>query len=174
MNMSLLRNTELSNTTVHYYLYDYWVKECDPRTQHFLLAKGGPERLLSVLLIWLLFVTRIGPNLMKNRRPLELRSVLFVYNIFMVVSNAYFFCRSIRWLDFGRKLYEFEFPPRNDNSQETLQQIDEVYLYAITKFIDLLDTVFFVLRKKSSHITFLHVYHHFMVPVFAWVSNLTS
>jgi elongation of very long chain fatty acids protein 4 len=28
---------------------------------------------------------------------------------------------------------------------------------------------FFVLRKKTSQITFLHVYHHAFTPVWAWV-----
>lgn len=32
--------------------------------------------------------------------------------------------------------------------------------YFINKTFDLCDTVFFVLRKKQSHVTFLHVYHH--------------
>nr|XP_018914890.1 PREDICTED: elongation of very long chain fatty acids protein AAEL008004-like isoform X3 [Bemisia tabaci]XP_018914891.1 PREDICTED: elongation of very long chain fatty acids protein AAEL008004-like isoform X3 [Bemisia tabaci] len=36
------------------------------------------------------------------------------------------------------------------------------------KIIDLLDTVFFVLRKKQSHITVLHVYHHTCMAVGTW------
>lgn len=32
--------------------------------------------------------------------------------------------------------------------------------YFINKTFDLFDTTFFVLRKKQSHVTFLHVYHH--------------
>lgn len=34
------------------------------------------------------------------------------------------------------------------------------YCYYILKVTDLLDTVFMVLRKKYSHVSFLHVYHH--------------
>lgn len=34
------------------------------------------------------------------------------------------------------------------------------YMYFLLKLIDLLDTVFFVLRKKTNQITFLHKYHH--------------
>jgi len=38
------------------------------------------------------------------------------------------------------------------------------YLYHLNKLLDLLDTIFFVLRKKPRQITFLHVFHHvFMV-----------
>lgn len=35
------------------------------------------------------------------------------------------------------------------------------------KLVDLLDTVFFVLRKKQNQITFLHVYHHMSVVLLA-------
>lgn len=44
------------------------------------------------------------------------------------------------------------------------------YLYFINKIIDLLDTIFFVLRKSNKQITFLHVYHHvMMVYTIYWV-----
>lgn len=44
-----------------------------------------------------------------------------------------------------------------------------VYLYFICKLTELLDTVFFVLRKKNRQITFLHVFHHALMPVCAWI-----
>ncbi len=40
----------------------------------------------------------------------------------------------------------------------------------ISRFVDLLDTVFFALRKKESQITSLHLYHHTVVPILCWVS----
>ncbi|TGZ51829.1 Elongation of very long chain fatty acids protein [Temnothorax longispinosus] len=40
--------------------------------------------------------------------------------------------------------------------------------YFFSKIIELLDTVFFVLRKKQNQITFLHVYHHTITAVFSW------
>ncbi|XP_054160054.1 elongation of very long chain fatty acids protein 7-like [Oppia nitens] len=156
--------------TINYYLNDYWLQECDPRTRDYWLARDGPQWLAVVMFSWLLFVTRIGPHLMANRKPFELRTVMFAYNVFMVLSNAYFFLLSIRWLGYGRRLFEFEFPSAADKSAGTLQQIDETVLYAYTKFVDLVDTVFFVLRKKHSHLTFLHLYHHFMVPVLGWAA----
>ncbi|CAG2117345.1 unnamed protein product, partial [Medioppia subpectinata] len=172
---------------MRYYFYDYWLKECDPRTRTHFISRGGPERCLAIMLLWLLFVTRLGPNMMRNRKPMDLRGVIlgpnmmrnrkpmdlrgvmFVYNTFMVAINGYFFVRSILWLDFGQKLLDFEFPANDDYSPKTLNKIDEHVMYCYTKYIDLLDTIFFVLRKKNTHISFLHVYHHFMVPVLAWV-----
>lgn len=42
------------------------------------------------------------------------------------------------------------------------------YWYMIAKMIDLLDTIFFVLRKKSNQISFLHIYHHTITFTFSW------
>lgn len=44
-----------------------------------------------------------------------------------------------------------------------------VWLYYICKITELLDTVFFVLRKKQNQITFLHVYHHTLMPFCGFV-----
>lgn len=34
------------------------------------------------------------------------------------------------------------------------------YFYFLVKVIDLMDTIFFVLRKKFNQVSFLHMYHH--------------
>lgn len=48
-----------------------------------------------------------------------------------------------------------------------------VYLYLLNKILDLMDTVFFVLRKSYKQITFLHVYHHVMMVYSTfWVFRL--
>lgn len=39
------------------------------------------------------------------------------------------------------------------------------YLYFSLKLSDLLDTVFFVLRKKTNQVSFLHLYHHSMMAL---------
>lgn len=44
-----------------------------------------------------------------------------------------------------------------------------VWLYYMAKIIELLDTVFFVLRKKTSQVSFLHLYHHSLMPVCAFI-----
>lgn len=42
------------------------------------------------------------------------------------------------------------------------------WLYYIAKIIELLDTVFFVLRKNQHQVTFLHVYHHTVMVMWAY------
>lgn len=41
-----------------------------------------------------------------------------------------------------------------------VQVAEVLWWYYFSKLIEFLDTIFFVLRKKTSQITFLHVYHH--------------
>merc|ERR1712203_1295675 len=40
--------------------------------------------------------------------------------------------------------------------------------YFFSKFIDYLDSFFFVLRKKWGHLSTLHVVHHGIMPFTAW------
>ncbi|CAM6031263.1 unnamed protein product, partial [Sphagnum compactum] len=42
--------------------------------------------------------------------------------------------------------------------------LNAVWLYYMCKVIELLDTVFFVLRKKQNQVSFLHIYHHTLMP----------
>ena len=42
------------------------------------------------------------------------------------------------------------------------------YCFYISKIVDFLDTVFFILRKKDNQITFLHLYHHTIMPLSVW------
>ena len=44
-----------------------------------------------------------------------------------------------------------------------------LWWYYISKLVEFLDTVFFILRKKDNQISFLHVYHHAsMFPIW-WI-----
>lgn len=45
-----------------------------------------------------------------------------------------------------------------------------VYQYFIVKIIDMVDTVFFVLRKKQNQVSFLHVYHHTAMVLAGWIA----
>lgn len=42
------------------------------------------------------------------------------------------------------------------------------YFYFVAKLTELLDTVFFVLRKKERQVSFLHLYHHTVMPIISW------
>lgn len=48
--------------------------------------------------------------------------------------------------------------------------IHEFWWYGtMLRFVELVETVFFVLRKKQRQISFLHVYHHISTIIIFWV-----
>jgi elongation of very long chain fatty acids protein 4 len=46
--------------------------------------------------------------------------------------------------------------------------VNVLWYYYISKLIDLVDTVFFALRKKDNQITVLHIFHHMTMFPYAW------
>lgn len=50
-----------------------------------------------------------------------------------------------------------------------LQIAAALWWYYVSKGIEYLDTVFFILRKKFNQISFLHVYHHFTMFTLWWI-----
>ena len=157
-----------------YYLSQYWNDKCDPRTIDLPLMNGGPWKLLAILMVYTYFVTKLGPKLMSGRNAFELRPQMFLYNVTMVLINIIFLYQSLQWLENGTRLLDFKFPDNRYRSDKTMQIIRMFHYYFYTKFVDLIDTVIFVLRKKENHVTFLHVYHHVSVPVICWISLWVS
>lgn len=131
---------------------------CDPRTC-YLPFTGSPLPMAAVLGLYLYFVLSLGPRLMKDRKPFELRTVMLVYNAVQVLCCGYIFRESIRLAWWGHYSYICE-PLSMEMEPFDFQVAWTVWLYFMLKLVDLLDTVFMVLRKNFHQITFLHVYHH--------------
>lgn len=155
---------------VNYFFNEFWEKEGDPRVKQFPLLKEGPQEMLYIMISYLFFVKYLGPYLMSNRKPFELRNLMLVYNVIMVFVNAYFFIEGFICLEFGGALRRTEFPDKNDYSLHALRCVNSGFHYYLSKYVDLLDTIFFVLRKKDSQVTFLHLYHHTSVPTLGWIA----
>lgn len=43
------------------------------------------------------------------------------------------------------------------------------YFFFFLKVVDLIETIFFILRKKNNQVSFLHVYHHAGVVFFGYI-----
>ncbi|KAH6927191.1 hypothetical protein HPB50_000823 [Hyalomma asiaticum] len=150
-------------------LYDNFWSRRDPRTEGW----GGiadSKFVLPLLLAYIYFVTIGGPNWMKDRKPFKLKRVVLVYNVFTVLANAYFAVRVFQaaylsghysWLCQG---INYDSPSERD-----IEILRLVWWYCLVRVADFLDTVFFVLRKKNSQITFLHVSHHTFIVFSGWL-----
>ena len=54
------------------------------------------------------------------------------------------------------------------DSYDGMFALDMTWWYFFSKFIDYFDSLFFLLRKKFTHLSMLHVIHHGIMPLTAW------
>ncbi|GAB0094764.1 Elongation of very long chain fatty acids protein [Sergentomyia squamirostris] len=161
--MALVINFIYSN--IHYLFYEYQ----DERTEKFVL-----HTLPQVVLIiggYLYFIKSLGPRFMEKRKPYELKNVLIVYNSLQVVLNI---CLGVygTYYSYWRGGWDiFCEPIRKDFTYQGYRVAYVMYGYYLLKVFDLLDTVFFLLRKRYNQITFLHVYHHAMMVFGTFVAT---
>ncbi|XP_040000377.1 ELOVL fatty acid elongase 8a isoform X2 [Xiphias gladius] len=117
----------------------------DKRTDHWLLVYSPVP--ISLIFSCYLIIIWVGPKLMAKRQPVNLKPVLIVYNFAMVCLSAYMF-------------YEFTASSWLARYSLLCQPVD----YSDSP---LAMRIFFILRKKNSQLTFLHVYHH-ATMIFNW------
>ncbi|KAM6985116.1 very long chain fatty acid elongase 7-like [Aplochiton taeniatus] len=145
-------------------LYEEALKRADPRVAEWPLMES-PVPQTIIIATYIYFVTTLGPRLMENRKPFQLKNAMIVYNFSIVAFSLYMIYEYLMsgWAtgySYRCELVDYESPMG-------LRMAWTCWLYFFSKFIEMLDTVFFVLRKKSSQVTFLHVYHHSIMP-FTW------
>ncbi len=96
---------------------------------------------------------RVGPALMSHRRPLSTRTPMLAYNAFQVVANAAMLAVGLSaWPPGG---YDPLCHPVDRS--DTLAASTTVFLsycFFAMKFVDMLDTLFFVLRKNFRQVIF--------------------
>ncbi|XP_076686850.1 stuck in traffic [Andrena cerasifolii] len=154
-----------NNSVVRFYHYVFHDLS-DPRTKDWFLIPS-PVPGLSIIIGYLYFVLSWGPKQMEHRKPYQLRNLLVVYNFLQVLLSFWLFYEGLDggWL----RKYSWKCQPVDfSNTPEALRVARGVYVYFLAKISELLDTVFFVLRKKESQITFLHLYHHTVMPMISW------
>ncbi|XP_033864727.1 elongation of very long chain fatty acids protein 1-like [Acipenser ruthenus] len=147
-------------------LYEDVMKHSDPRLNVYPMMQS-PTLMTSILVGYVIFVLKVGPRFMANRKPYDLKGVMVAYNFFLVAFSifiVYEFLMSGWATDYTWKCDPVDF----SNSPQGLRMVRVAWFFLFSKFIELLDTVFFVLRKKNSQVTFLHVFHHSVMPWTWW------
>ncbi|CAH1380763.1 unnamed protein product [Tenebrio molitor] len=138
----------------------------DPRMDRILLRT--PLQLITTIAFYLFFIYKLGPNFMKERKTYELKKILVGYNVLQIFLNLGIFIMAATYL---RNQSFFCIPSDKSESPEATLALRAHYYYLLLKYFDLVETVFYVLRRKERQISFLHVYHHIGVLVAAWVSG---
>lgn len=149
--------------------YDEAYPQADHRTRHWLLVSDSPWPVWILTSLYIIFVI-MGPRIMKNRQPLDLKWFLVLYNLGLVALSLYMFIEMIlSVLDAKYDMLCAEFNEKNMTKPEDLRVANVLWWYFFSKAIEFMDTVLMIVRKKNEQITFLHVFHHAtMLNIWWW------
>lgn len=152
---------------LHYYTIGIFDKHGDPRTAHYPLVRT-PWPTLFATLLYYLFVSHVGPRLMRDRKPLEIKPLIRTYNSLLLAWGIWGFTTGAPLVRFGLDLVGCVPVIPTDTSVKTLTQIHYGYMFFVSRFVEFADTIFFILRKKNNQVSSFHVFHHSIVPPLAW------
>lgn len=150
--------------------YNRWMSLADPRVSDWpLMSSPLPTAAILAAYLCLCFA---GPAAMRSHKPVAggIRVTLAVYNLGAVAINGYVGA-VLLWAVFARD-QDFSWgcePVDYSDDPVALRIAGALWWYYVSKLYELLDTVFFVLRKKSDQLTFLHVYHHSTMFGLWWI-----
>ncbi|XP_040158634.1 elongation of very long chain fatty acids protein AAEL008004 isoform X2 [Anopheles arabiensis] len=147
-------------------MHHYMDKYGDPRTKEWPLM-SSPLPTLALCLGYVYLVKVLGPRLMENRKPFQLKNTLIVYNFVQVVFSAWLFYECLMGGWWGEYSFRCQ-PVDHGTTGRAMRMVHACWWYYFSKFTEFFDTFFFVMRKKSSQVSTLHVIHHGCMPMSVW------
>lgn len=171
MATAFFTNKQAFNQSVlNAYSTDRWkfLEEMDRGLETGVLLRS-PMPILGFTVGYVLFVCFIGPFMMRNREPFQLKSLIRFYNLLMVFLAGILFLRLYDAMGSLGAMVDCKkvFNVRDESGTKVYQMANFILSVRLSEY---LDTIFFTLRKKPNQITFLHVFHHAFVPMYAyWV-----
>lgn len=130
----------------------------------------SPTTPIIISLVYVILVKKIGPMMMENRKPFLLKNTLLIYNFAQVLISFFILYETLiaGWAThYSWLCQDVERDVGLDSTG--MRMARATHYYYLNKYIELLDTVFFVARKKYNQVTFLHVYHHGIMPIYAYI-----
>lgn len=139
--------------------------------------KTGETPLSSPLIAWgfpfvYLFILWLIRRILENRKPFDLRFAVACHNAVLGVLSLVMLIgiiNSIVWRSIVTSFWESWCMPGRSHTRG--DGCFWEYVFYVSKYYELVDSIFLALRKKP--LTFLHVYHHFIVIPLFWAYNST-
>jgi len=101
----------------------------------------------------------------ENRKPMQgLKDYMFTYNLYQVIINVW--CVVAFVLEV-RRAGMHAVGNKVDLGPNSFRLGFVTWVHYNNKYVELLDTLWMVLRKKTQQVSFLHVYHHVLL-IWAW------
>ncbi|XP_015925970.2 very long chain fatty acid elongase 7-like [Parasteatoda tepidariorum] len=124
-----------------------------------------PEVTVFISIAYIVLAKCLIPWILEKRKPMEIKRTIVVYNLLVCLLNGILAYMAIV---LTAEVWNNRCTVKNGANKQQIQRGLHITWYVwMVKHLELLDTVFFALRKKNNQITFLHLFHHCaMVLVF--------
>lgn len=128
---------------------------------------SSPLPVLIATTAYILFVCVVGPIWMRSREAFQLKSVIRFYNLFEVFLAGYLLYNVNDAVGSFGSFFDCSkaFTFGDESGTKVYQMGNFIMLVRLSEYFD---TIFFTLRKKQNQVTFLHVFHHAFVPIYAY------
>jgi len=160
----------------HYYdTYFTLAHPVHPRDESVCLNWGTPLVPVVSVVLYLIMVFTL-PKIMKNRQPFSLKTVVALWNLMLsLFSIAVFFGVFVPYIQWYSDWGFYNTFCGVGMEQQIFGTKSGLlfwsYLFAISKYFELLDTFFLIIRKKP--LSFLHWFHHATVLLYTWFAEYT-
>jgi elongation of very long chain fatty acids protein 4 len=145
--------------------YAFYLSKADPRVEDWPLMKT-PLTMSLINLVYVLLAV-YAPRVLKGR-TISVYYPVLAYNLFMIILNTYmayemyattrhykWICQEMDWSD----------------DETSMRTASVMWLYVISKFIEMGDTVFFICKGNYRQLSFLHIYHHSTMSAWMWIGG---
>uniref|UniRef100_A0A2C9JPP4 Elongation of very long chain fatty acids protein n=1 Tax=Biomphalaria glabrata TaxID=6526 RepID=A0A2C9JPP4_BIOGL len=166
---------EVIQTKLHElnHFYEWAFSVADERVSDWPLMWGYSPT-LAITALYLLAVNTL-PKFMENRPAFNLKYTLVIYNFICVLINFHIcsellISSTMLGYSYSCQPVSYTYDPYEIRIAKAL------WWFYFSKCVEMLDTIFFILRKKNNQVSFLHVYHHAtMFPIWyigvKWVAG---
>lgn len=145
---------------------NFFYDRADPRVRDKFLM-GSPLKFFSIYLISAIFIVKIIPIFMADRKPIEFRKYYNYVDRILISGCLYFF-----GFGFYGGLFNYNWicqPIDRTNSVKGLLEVEICWQFLMFGFVYLLQNVIFAFSKrKNPHGRYLLI-HHLISPVFFWI-----
>ncbi|XP_050735192.1 elongation of very long chain fatty acids protein 4-like isoform X1 [Eriocheir sinensis] len=128
---------------------------------------SSPLPTLGITAAYLIMV-KLGPRLMAQRPPFQLKIPLIVYNLAIMLLNLYIGVE-LAIVSVRLQYSWFCQPVDYSTNPDEMRIAAALWWYYVSKLVEFMDTLFFILRKKTNQLTFLHIYHHSTMFCLWWI-----
>lgn len=142
----------------------YHAKDAVPYTDPFKEVWWSGPIFFSIAYLLMIY---FGTTYMRDREPFHnLKPYIFTYNLYQCILNIWCVGAVIHEV-YTNSMFTGIWGNYPEETPRAFRISFLVWVHYNNKYVELLDTLFMILRKKNRQISFLHCYHHILL-IWAW------